>query len=44
MGPSTVLILSMGAMGLCTIVGIYYVWVRKLPKSDDDSKGSQRSV
>lgn len=25
----------LGAMGLCTIVGIYYIWVRKLGKPEN---------
>jgi hypothetical protein len=29
------LVLSVGAMGLCTIVAIYYVWVRKLSKPSE---------
>ena len=28
----------LGAMALCTIVGIYYIWVRKLGRPDQEQK------
>jgi hypothetical protein len=30
------LIALLGAIALCTIVGIYYIWVRKLSKPEND--------
>jgi hypothetical protein len=42
MDHGTALVMSVGAMGLCAIIGIYYVWARKLPKPPDDKDGSQR--
>jgi hypothetical protein len=38
MDARLVLGLSVGAMSLCTIVAIYYIWVRKLDKPDNTSR------
>jgi hypothetical protein len=34
-------ILLLGAIALCTIIGIYYCWVRKLNQADKSIEASQ---
>lgn len=36
MGGNMQLTVLLGAMALCTIVGIYYVWVRKLGRPGEN--------
>lgn len=35
MGEHLYVTALLGAMGLCTIVGIYYIWVRKLGRPEN---------